>query len=246
MRGAGCERGPRSRRWRAIAQRARSGRGAHVKRPAHVRDAGGVPAQRLVEGPRVLSRVSSRVHTCGAGCERAVGARGRRRAIAACTQHARMGESERLCTIEGQCTGRAAHHKHVSYVCDAGGVPGQRLVERVRVLPAQMGEGERSWGTEPHRARGEQHTLNIQCMSVTLDVSQLKDWLKALARCHKDRKQHTRGASCGPGGRRRPKGGWPSQHARSACRGEGTCDCRLWGSAGRWEQRARETCRSCP
>ena len=39
--------------------------GAHVKHVAHVRDAGGVPAQRLVEGRRELPRVASRAHGAG-------------------------------------------------------------------------------------------------------------------------------------------------------------------------------------
>ena len=42
-------------------------RAAHVKHPAHVRDAGGVPAQWLVEGLRVLPRVASRAACKGAG-----------------------------------------------------------------------------------------------------------------------------------------------------------------------------------
>ena len=50
----------------------RDARGAaHEKNTVHVLDAGGVPAERLVEGPSVLSRVASTVHTwagCGAGC----------------------------------------------------------------------------------------------------------------------------------------------------------------------------------
>ena len=48
---------------------------AHAKHVAHVRDARGVPAQGLVEGPRLLPRVASRAHGAGraAGREAAGG-----------------------------------------------------------------------------------------------------------------------------------------------------------------------------
>ena len=85
-----------------------------------------------------------------------------------------------------------AHSKHVVHVRDAGRVEAQRLVERRGVLPshtkahggrhARRGAGGRgggggarsvhrgSWG---HGTRGG-HTLNIQYMLVTPDVSQLE------------------------------------------------------------------------
>eukprot|EP00964_Phaeocystis_antarctica_P096507 scaffold62787_cov64-Phaeocystis_antarctica.AAC.1 len=52
---------------------------AHLKHGVHVRDAGGVPVQRLVEG-RALPRVASRAHGAGraAGQEAAGGRRSRR------------------------------------------------------------------------------------------------------------------------------------------------------------------------
>ena len=45
-------------------------RGAHTKHVAHVRDEGGVPAQLLVEGARVLPRVARRAHGAGRREER--------------------------------------------------------------------------------------------------------------------------------------------------------------------------------
>jgi hypothetical protein len=53
------------------------------------------------------------------------------------------------------------------------------------------------------RARGEQRTINISCMVMTLEVSQLRGWLKAVACCRGSKAGHTWcGAGCGPGGGR--------------------------------------------
>jgi len=47
---------------------------AHEKHGDHVRDAGGVPAQGLVEGPRLLPGVASRAHGAGRAAGREAGA----------------------------------------------------------------------------------------------------------------------------------------------------------------------------
>ena len=102
VRGAGCgPGGARRRATEACARTACRGEGAtadwadrargaaHAKHYAHARDAGGVPAQRLVEGVRELPRVArSRAH--GAG--RAVWA-GRREEAGERGVHAAAGES---------------------------------------------------------------------------------------------------------------------------------------------------------
>ncbi len=112
---------------------------------------------------------------------------------------------------------REAHIKHVAHVCDFGGVEAQRLVERGRPLPSQKAEHTRRVACGPgggrggasmrqrrmrqrasegpngyleqgvHRARAER-TLNIDIMSVTLDVSRLSGWLNVDASCGVDRR----------------------------------------------------------
>ena len=57
---------------------------AHAKHPLHVRDAGGVPAERLVELVRVLPRVASSAHTVRYGL--CAGRGGERRRGAWCVQ----------------------------------------------------------------------------------------------------------------------------------------------------------------
>ena len=54
---------------------------AHVKDLVHVRDAGSVPAQGLVEGVRVLPRVASRAHGAGRAAGREPGGGGRERGV---------------------------------------------------------------------------------------------------------------------------------------------------------------------
>ena len=72
--------------WKARECRSggRAQRGAHVKHVVHGRVAGGVPAQRLVEGERELPRVASRAHVVRGGLR--AGRRDARQASAACTQ----------------------------------------------------------------------------------------------------------------------------------------------------------------
>ena len=56
------------------------------------------------------------------------------------------------------------------------------------------------------RARAER-TLNMSCMSVTLDVSRLSGWLNADAACRVERESIGGGATCGQAGRRVGWGG---------------------------------------
>ena len=63
--------------YRFGGRRAR-GEAAHVKHLVHARDAGGVPAERLVEGRRALPRGRKRGTRCGAGCGLWEAARGER------------------------------------------------------------------------------------------------------------------------------------------------------------------------
>ena len=110
--------------------RSRARGGAHGEHVAHLCDAGGVEAQRLVERRRFLPRVGGRAHTVR-GELRA----GRREA-------AGNGGARSVHTGEGSTAdweqGRGgAHRKHVAHVCDAGGVKAQRLVDRRRILPGR-------------------------------------------------------------------------------------------------------------
>ena len=111
-------------------------RGAHVEHVAHVRDLGGVQAQRLVEGVRVL-RESKGGRVIGARCVPGGGREGTRRQ----RRHAWGPTLKRL----GAKGTRGAHVEHVSHVRDAGGVEAQWLVEGRRVLPSRR-EGMRCGG----------------------------------------------------------------------------------------------------
>ena len=106
-------------------------RGVYVEHVAHVRDAGGVPVQRLVEGPRVLPRVASRAHGAGRVAGREAG--GGMRYWGVCTQ--RAGERARDCRLGGHGAQGAAHDKHGAHALYAGGYQVQRLVEGLRQLP---------------------------------------------------------------------------------------------------------------
>ena len=100
---------------------------AHVKHLAHVRDAGHVEAQRLVERRRVLpshNGAHGRV-TRGARGPRAWGGGGGARSV-----HRRPGR-----TME-QLHAPRAHPKHAAHGRGAGRVEVQRLVERRRGLPS--------------------------------------------------------------------------------------------------------------
>eukprot|EP00964_Phaeocystis_antarctica_P010221 scaffold5611_cov48-Phaeocystis_antarctica.AAC.3 len=169
-----------------IGGRARGG--AHVEYEVHARDAGGVEAQRLVERRRGLPRVEWRAYGAVGGVARNAGGGGRPR----CT-HSLQGRA-RL-QIGGRARG-GAHVEHEVHARDAGGVEAQRLVERPRALPRverraygavggvarEAGGGGRSrckqGAGEGSTARlgaghGEERTMNMRTMVVTLEVSKL-------------------------------------------------------------------------
>ena len=78
-------------------------------------------------------------------------------------------------------------------------------------------------------------TINIQPMSVTLEVSQLSGWLKAFASCRGSQAGRTRcGAGCGPGPRRQQQAAGERDVCKAACQRAATADIR--GEA-RGEQR---------
>jgi len=128
-------------------------------------------------------------------------------------------------TVEAAGRGtRGAHGKHVDRVCDAGRVPAQRLVERRRLLPSRKGRHKQSGDRRAGRREGvgaaaaqagcrqrtqlwrllagarAERTLNMACMVVTLDVSQLSGWLNAVC-CRVERESIGRGATGGAGRR---------------------------------------------
>jgi len=108
-------------------------RGAHVEHGNHVRDLGGVKAQRLVEGVRVLpSRREGHAMWGEVRAGRPEGVRRRRR-----KRHARRRPDSKL---RGQGT-RGAHVEHAVHVRNHGGVEAQRLVVRRRLLPSRR-EGQ--------------------------------------------------------------------------------------------------------
>ena len=108
-RGAAGDRGARGVQGRArlqIGSRARGG--AHEEHVAHVRDAGGIEAQRLVERRRVLPRVERKA--CGAGRDagREPGGGGRPRG----TQRSGQGST----ADSGQSMGRSAPRTWRTYL----------------------------------------------------------------------------------------------------------------------------------
>jgi hypothetical protein len=131
-----CARGPTLKRLGA-----KGTRGAHEEHAVHVCDAGGVEAQRLVKGPRVLPSRREGMRCGGERCEpgggRAWGV------VAAHKRHARRGWPE--VRPGGQGHARRAHVEHGAHVYDAGGVEAQRLVEGPRLLPSRR-EGMRCGG----------------------------------------------------------------------------------------------------
>ena len=108
-------------------------RGAHLKHVLHGCDAGGVEAQRLIEGRRVLPSRKRRIGrgatcTCGPGGGSVWRSGGSAKSVQGGTN----------CGSCWQGT-RRAHVKHVRHACDAGGVEAQRLVEARRPLPSRKG-----------------------------------------------------------------------------------------------------------
>jgi hypothetical protein len=111
---------------------AKGTRGAHVEHGVHGRDAGGVEAQRLVEGRRLLPSRREGMRCRGErGASREAGGPG---VVAAHKRHARgTGPTQGL----GAKGTRGAHPEHVEHGRDAGGVEAQRLVEGRRALPSR-------------------------------------------------------------------------------------------------------------
>eukprot|EP00964_Phaeocystis_antarctica_P013465 scaffold7370_cov57-Phaeocystis_antarctica.AAC.5 len=118
-----------------IGSRARGG--AHPEHLVHVRDAGGVEAQRLVERRRGLQRVKRRAYGVGRGAGyREAGGGGRPRCTRGVQGRARL-------QIGGRARG-GAHKEHLVHVRDAGGVPvGYVRVENPQVFEevAHVGDG---------------------------------------------------------------------------------------------------------
>jgi len=178
MRGERCEPGGGRACGVVAARQARRARGwpdvrpggqgharrAHVEHPAHVSDAGGVEAQRLVEGRRVLPSRREGMRRGGERCEPEGG-----RACGVVAAHKRHARGWPDSSLGGQGHARRAHREHGAHGRDAGGVKAQRLVEGRRFLPSRRegmrcgGKrcepgGGRAWGVvaarQARRARG--------------------------------------------------------------------------------------------
>jgi len=146
---------------------AKGTRGAHAEHVDHGRDAGGVEAQRLVEGQRVLPSRGEGMR-CGGGEVRA--GRRKRLGCGGGTQEAWTGPDSRL----GAKGTRGAHGEHVAHGRDAGGVKAQRLVEGPRALPSRR-EGMRCGGRGASREAGG----SVVCAGGTQEACTLGARLRA-------------------------------------------------------------------
>jgi hypothetical protein len=138
---------------------------AHPEYGAHVHDAGGVKAQRLIESSRILPS------------PKGAPVRGRR------VWHGDVAQREgrissargvRVWPSSGVCGQKAqaeAHMKHVAHVCDSGGIEAQRLVESSRSLPGSKGSsathGNARHAKMWHRGR-EESAAHTRCVRVWL------------------------------------------------------------------------------
>ena len=105
---------------------------AHIEHVAHVCDAGGVKAQRLVESIRTLP--SPKQGASDRGTTRvAHGDVARREGRISSARGVRAWPSSGVWAQKAQAE---AHPEHVAHACDAGGVKAQRLVESIRTLPS--------------------------------------------------------------------------------------------------------------
>jgi hypothetical protein len=149
---------------------AKGTRGAHLEHVAHVSDAGGVKAQRLVEGRRLLPSRGEGMRCGGERCkpggERAWGVVAARQA--ACTG---KGPTQGL----GAKGTRGAHVEHLVHFRDAGGIKAQRLVEGPRVLPSRR-EGMRCGGRGASREAGGPGVWWRHDKRHAREKAQLKAW----------------------------------------------------------------------
>jgi hypothetical protein len=134
-KGAAKQRTRRGMRVCGPARECRAQAEAHLEHVAHVCDAGGVKAQRLVESIRTLPRV-----------QKGATDRGTTRVARRCgtQREGRISSARgvRVCGPArewGQKAQAEAHSEHCVHVCDAGGVKAQRLVESSRILPGPKG-----------------------------------------------------------------------------------------------------------
>ena len=149
---------------------------AHPKHEAHIRDAGGVEAQRLVERQCVLPRVERRACTLRREVCESAGAGRRATAVqAACGRGPGDGRGVGpAAAAQAACAGRnlncggyastgtrGAYIKQLLHTCDAGCVPAQWLVKRLRFLPRRKasvweegGVWEEGWHAGPGDGRG--------------------------------------------------------------------------------------------
>ena len=112
----------------------------HIEHVAHVCDAGGVKAQRLVESSRILPSpkgASVREKRVWHGMWHSRG-KGESVAHAACV----CGPAREW----GQTAQAEAHREHAAHGYDAGGVKAQWLVESIRILPIESKRGHPTEG----------------------------------------------------------------------------------------------------
>ena len=128
---------------------------AHAEHGAHVRDAGGVKAQQLIESIRIL-RSPERRHPDAEGNVCGTEGKAHRGGRIRSARGVRVWPSS---VVWAQNAQAEAHIEHEAHVRDAGGVKAQRLVESSRILPSghvtqrEIRVAQRRWHTEGGRIR---------------------------------------------------------------------------------------------
>ena len=226
--------GRRERAWGVVAAHKRHARGwpdprlggmrgAHVEHVAYVRDAGGVEAQRLVEGRRALPSRREGMQ-CGEGEVRA-GRREGLRCVVAARQEACTGKrpDSRLNWGPRARAERTRNMPPMDLTLEVSKlsswlkadedcrVEGRAHAMRGRRGASREAGGPAGWwrhtsgmhGDGPTQGLGAcaERTKNMKLMSVTLEVSKLSGWLKADAACRVE------GRACDAGGERCEPGG---------------------------------------
>eukprot|EP00964_Phaeocystis_antarctica_P008055 scaffold4327_cov47-Phaeocystis_antarctica.AAC.1 len=156
---------------------ARHVRRAHRKYAAHVRDAGRVETQWLVESTRALpSHTRGRIGAaCGAKGGRAWGGGG-------------TSSVQKTNWTLGARHARRAHRKHAAHIHGAGRVEIQRLVESTRALPRHTRRRiGAACGARGGRAWGGGGTSSVQKTNWTLGARHAR-------RAHQKHVSHVRGA----------------------------------------------------